>query len=362
MKMKKIFANIMAVAMLLSICSCFNGNSSSVDAVRSHSSKDSNDAMMINSLAGADSFSDYEYIDYGEAVEYEYDDALSYEGDTSSNPSISSQMLIKRKYMTIETIDFNKTIEAINNAVRANNGYVESSNMSGTAENQDRFATYCFRVPASQYESCSNLLNQNETIVSMNESTEDVTSDYIDIEAHLVALRTEYDTLIGLLEQAEDLDTILILQNELSNVRFEIEWYEGSKRVYDDLVSYSTITVSVYEIVEEEALEEVEEEAEPTFKERISKAFEDMKEDTQNEFESMVINMVENLPYVIAKLVIFIAILIAIIVVLVKTKRKKKNKNSSSGIKENINKNEVCDSESNKSTGDSRGENNGENK
>lgn len=349
---KKILAIMMAATMLGSFAAC-SSNSSEI-SIKDSSHNKNYAVAPLETAAAAEMYYDGE--EYGDEFEYEVNFAS--DGYSSTNVSFKSQKLIKRKYMTIETLDFDKTITAINDAVKSSSGYVESSNVSGTSEEHNRYAEYCFRVPASQYENCSDLLNKNEIIILMNESTDDVTSEYTDIEAHLVALRTEYDTLISLVEQATDLETILILQNELSNVRYEIEYYEGNKRLYDDLVSYSTITVTVREI--EEEAEEEEPEA-PTFKERVKEAFDNMKEDTRESYENYIVNLVSDLPSVIMKVVFFLIVLIVIIVVLVKRNRKKKAMDANTSSVKEDNKNEVCNSESNKSTGNGRSENNGEN-
>lgn len=368
--MKKILSVVLSGILILSLVACGN-SSTNYSSGRSRSDKNLAVAPM-ETVATDDMNLSKEYMDSegyytdsfaNTAYEEEY-----YGNDSSGNEvNVTTQMLIKRKYMTIETLTFDDTVRAINNAVSSNGGFVESSNLTGTENNHNRCITYCFRVPASQYEACNKILNESENIISMNESTDDITSEYIDIEARLVALRTEYDTLINLLEQATDLDTIIILQNELADVRYSIEYYEGNKRLYDNLVSYSTITVTINEI--QEIVEEIEEEPEePTFKDRINDAFNNMKKETREEYENFVVEIVENLPYVIAKTVVFLIALIVIIVVVVKTIRKKKaqrlveKKSFEAHVKETNSKNEVCNTESNKSEGNSRTENNGGNK
>lgn len=62
-----------------------------------------------------------------------------------------------------------------------------------------------------------------------SKTTEDVTLEYVDTESHLKALKTEEETLLALLEKAEKLSDVFEIQEELTNVRYQIESYEQNK-------------------------------------------------------------------------------------------------------------------------------------
>ena len=51
-----------------------------------------------------------------------------------------------------------------------------------------------------------------------------------------------------MMEQAGDLETLLAIQNQLTEVQYQIESYTAQQRTYDDLISYSTVDVTVEEV------------------------------------------------------------------------------------------------------------------
>ena len=51
-------------------------------------------------------------------------------------------------------------------------------------------------------------------------------------------------SLMEMLEQAQDVETLLAIRTELSDVQYQLESYEAQKRAYDDLVAYSTVDVT----------------------------------------------------------------------------------------------------------------------
>jgi hypothetical protein len=81
--------------------------------------------------------------------------------------------------------------------------------------------------------------------------------DYVDIESHIKALKTEQESLLKLLEKADNLDNILTIQNHLTDVRYELESYETKRRTYDDLISYSTVTMEIHEVERETPTEKL---------------------------------------------------------------------------------------------------------
>ena len=123
--------------------------------------------------------------------------------------------------------------------------------------------------------------------------TDDVTLSYVDTESHLKALRTEQETLLGLLEKAETVENIIAIQSRLSEVRYEIESYESRLRTYDDQIDYSTVYLNVSEVERETQVKE--ETPGEEISRRLSQNWEDLKEDVKR----FGINFVSDLPYIL---------------------------------------------------------------
>ena len=75
--------------------------------------------------------------------------------------------------------------------------------------------------------------------------------NYVDVESHITALKTEQESLLKMLEQADTIETILAIQNQLTQVRYQLESYESQKRTYDNDLNYSAVYVYVQEVERE---------------------------------------------------------------------------------------------------------------
>lgn len=104
------------------------------------------------------------------------------------------------------------------------------------------------RIPQEKLDDFVNAANEIGNITYKNESTEDVTLQYADIEDHIKTLNIEQERLWALLEKAESIDTIIALEQRLSNIRYELESYQTQLKRYDNKVTYSTVRIDLTEV------------------------------------------------------------------------------------------------------------------
>ena len=192
-------------------------------------------------------------------------------GVTELNPN---GKIIRNVVLRGETKDFDTALETLKNRIAENGGYVEKSDVTGgesigSNRKSSRNAVYTIRIPA---EKLDNFLEKTEdmlNIISSSESTTDVTLEYYDIEARMKTLEAKKAALEKMLEQAETLSDIRTLQDDLYQVIGEIESYRSRLNVIDSKVNYSTVELTITEVIE---YTEVQVE-EPSFGERISTTF-----------------------------------------------------------------------------------------
>lgn len=164
----------------------------------------------------------------------------------------SSQKIIFRSDMSIETVDFDQTLTTINESIRSAGGYIESSSINGskTDENNPRYASYLIRVPSNQFESMKKAAESWGTLIIENTSSQDVTKQYVDTEARVKTLKVQEERLLALLSKAQKLDDIILLEGRLSEIRLQIESFTGSLNELDALVDYATVSVNLVEVKE----------------------------------------------------------------------------------------------------------------
>ena len=189
-------------------------------------------------------------------------------------PAETERKMIKNGNYTIETLEYDNTIAALEQLIESSGGYIQNSTTSGTpiidrGYYNNRYATYVIRIPAAGYSAFEESLAECGTITSKNVYVNEVTDYYYDTTAHISALQTEEAQLLELLKDAKELDGIIALHTRLSDVRYEIESLQGTIRRLDNQVSFSTITVNVQEVSEPTRIREVPK----TLGERISDRF-----------------------------------------------------------------------------------------
>ena len=176
------------------------------------------------------------------------------EGSTESSTELSvNQKLIVTRNMSVETSSFDDFLQAVRDKTQELGGYLESTSVSGQPEKGDRNSYLVIRVPADKLEELTKVAEDGATVLSMDEYTSDVTLEYVDVESRLTALRTEQESLLKLMVQAEKLEDIIQLQTRLTDVNYEIDSYESRLRTMDNQVEYSTLYLDIREVERERA-------------------------------------------------------------------------------------------------------------
>lgn len=151
---------------------------------------------------------------------------------------------------------------------------------------------------------------ENSNIITHTESTQDVTLSYVDTESRIKALEAEETRLLELMAIAENLDDVLTLEKKLTEIRTELETEKSRIRLYDSLISYGTIYLSVAEVKEYTVVEEEEEVEEPGFWKRLGDGFVTGVENVWMILKGLAIFLVSAIPYLILPVGLLAAIFV----------------------------------------------------
>ncbi len=188
--------------------------------------------------------------------------------------------------------------------MQANGGYYESSSVSGNAEYGGRYASYSARIPANKYQGFMDSLGGIGSVTSCDENVDDITSQYVDVQARLKSLRTKLARLEELEAQAETVEDLLAIEDRINDVQYDLENYTAQLRLYDDKVDYCTVTINVNEVV---TYSEVKKD---TAWNRFAEAFEDSFDSFVAFLQGLVVALIYILPYAIIAAVILIIVLL----------------------------------------------------
>lgn len=231
----------------------------------------------------------------------------------------AGRKIIKNGDLSIQTREFDEFLTNLNRSILAVGGYVEASSINGNSYNKNRMrsADVTARVPAEQLDAFCDQVSELGNVTYKNLYTRDVTLTYVDLESHVKALRTEQQTLMDLLAKAEKVEDIILIQNRLSDVLYEIESYESTLRTFDGQIAYSSVHLSIQEVQRETTVEK------ETAGQEIARRFKENWEDVKDGFARFGIDFVSDLPIIIVW-VVFLGIVVLVIVRIVKGGPKRK--------------------------------------
>ena len=172
------------------------------------------------------------------------------------NVALSGEKIIYYANISLETLEFEKTVTALEEAVKNAGGFIQNSSVNGDTSYDEngvvqvlnRRAHYSVRVPADELEEFLHFSGTLGNVISSSKEAENVTSRYTDLEARMESLKTEQTRLLELMEKAEDIHALIALEERLSSVRYEIESIQRNLDNLDSLLAYSTVTLSIREV------------------------------------------------------------------------------------------------------------------
>ncbi|MFW6150978.1 MAG: DUF4349 domain-containing protein, partial [Chloroflexota bacterium] len=152
------------------------------------------------------------------------------------------RMIVRTGDVGLMVEDVPATIEEIGSLAESLGGYVVSSEQ--WREGERVVGSIAFRVPAEEFDrTLRRLEGMAIEVRSQQTSSEDVTQEYVDLEARLRNLRATEEQLLSIMEKAEKVEDVLAVQRELSNVRGEIERIKGRMQYLERTSAMSLIRV-----------------------------------------------------------------------------------------------------------------------
>ena len=272
-----------------------------------------------NDLGMKDSIAEEYAPGYGEDIK------LDLNGSAIENEaSETDRKIIKTAYVTAETKEFEDSLKLIEALCADLGGYIQSSSTRGVSLNNGsnrRSADYTLRIPAESFDGFNESLGGMLNIVSSSSNADEVTSHYYDIQSRIEVLELQKASLQKMYDNYtdyKDVNSLISLQEKLFAVIEEIESYKTQLKVYDSKIAYSTVHLSVNEVVIY-----TENQDEKTFGDKLADAFMGGWNVFLQICEGLAIAFVATFP-TLAGLSIVAAIIVFICVASVKRSRKKK--------------------------------------
>jgi len=179
------------------------------------------------------------------AAAAEAPEVVDYDAETATE-----RQVIRNASLELQADDTRTAFEEIMDLVEGTGGFVASATVEPVDSETDQpVVNMVLRVPADELPGVIDAIKDSvEVVLTESQNAEDVTAQFVDLEARLhnsQALETELVALLAEVRQQPDADPAKLLEvfNEVSRVRGEIEQMQGQLNYLNDVVAMATLSV-----------------------------------------------------------------------------------------------------------------------
>lgn len=272
------------------------------------------------------------YAEAEEAAEYDYGETadVSDSESGSAGKEISEEevadhgsKIIRNASIDLEVASLEAFSSNLKKTVYDYDGYIESMDINAydSDYSESRYGYFTARIPAERLDDFLNIVSDEGTVTAKTESAEDVTLQYVDVEARIATYEAERDSLMELLDTTTNLKDILTLRDKIAEVNYELDSLQSQLKTMANKVSYSTVTISAME-----TRTIAGNKGEKSFWSKIWDDFAYEMEDGLEAAIQLVIFIITRLP-VLLILALIVFVIVKIIQAIIKSSKKKSMKN-----------------------------------
>jgi hypothetical protein len=166
--------------------------------------------------------------------------------DKAEETYASDRKIIRNAELNLEAESPEDAQRKITSIAELRDGFVvESQQSSSEIKSTTRdIVTMTVRVPSDNFnETLADIRNVSTRVVMETVKGQDVTEEFIDIEAQLKAKKALEQQFMEIMKRANSVVDALDVQSQLAGVRGEIERIEGRKRFLENQSAMSTIKI-----------------------------------------------------------------------------------------------------------------------
>jgi hypothetical protein len=169
------------------------------------------------------------------------------DGEELKAPESVGPMIVQTASLTILATNYDEASAAIEKLAAAHGGYVEKLDAKAQTGNA-REISAALRIPTKQLDGFLADVRKLGHVEEETRSNEEVSDQYVDLQARLKSARATEQRLIELLgTRTGKLEDVLEAERELARIRGEIEGMQGQSAILVHRVNYATVQVELSE-------------------------------------------------------------------------------------------------------------------
>jgi uncharacterized coiled-coil protein SlyX len=144
---------------------------------------------------------------------------------------VTQHIIIRDGYISMSVEDTSEASQAVKKLVQdlaAEGAFIVSTQEYGREDSPMPEISMTIRVPAERFdEVMDRLAGLADRVLTRRETAEDVTEEYVDVQARLKAMKAARERLMKLMEQAASVEELLQAEAQLTQREAEIESLQG---------------------------------------------------------------------------------------------------------------------------------------
>jgi hypothetical protein len=156
-------------------------------------------------------------------------------------------MVIRTAQLTVEVTDMEHALAQAREIASRSGGFVSASNthLDDSGDQSRTIADLTLDVRSDVADSAMSDLRALGKVTAESSGSQDVTDEYVDLDSNLRNLQASEAAILKLMDRATQIQDVLALQRELTNVRGQIERIQGRKTYLERRTDMATITLSL---------------------------------------------------------------------------------------------------------------------
>jgi hypothetical protein len=180
------------------------------------------------------------------------DSASTNPGVNSAVPAIQGPQVIRQAQLTISVGagTFDSKLATVRALVQLQQGFTSGTDAQASPANpneQIRSGVISFMVPAAKFDDTIDQLSKLGKVQNEHISGNDVSAQYVDLQARLANMEAQRNAMLALLGKAQTVSDIIAVQNQLGQITQQIEQLKGQISYIEHNTTYSTVSVNILE-------------------------------------------------------------------------------------------------------------------
>ncbi len=171
----------------------------------------------------------------------------SLDGQAASIPEGPRVQRSARVVLQVGSGRFDSALNDVIAVVDQAGGYISGSQAQADDGQPLRSGQVTFQVPADRFEAVVAEVRKKGTPQTISISGNDVSQQYVDLQARLRNAEAQRNAMLALMQQAKSVNDTIQIQNQLGQITAQIEQLRGQIGYLEHSTTFSTLAVSIRE-------------------------------------------------------------------------------------------------------------------